>query len=238
MSDIPREATGVDGLDRLLHGGFPRGSTTLMLGPTGTGKTTFSAQFICEGLHHEESTILVFSAQPIDSFLTMMRSAGWNMADHLDKMKFIDLYSWRIPEAKSDKSPYPIIAPQDLNELNKKVVELLDESKGTRTRVVVDSISDALLYTSPESVFKFMQLLVAHIRRNNATGLIILEQGLHPKEQQTTLEYITDNLIETKIDMEKRFIRIRKMTQTNHPLNWIEYTIEKGINMKVSPIFK
>ena len=39
-----RQATGITGLDRLI-GGIPRGSRNLLVGPPGSGKTTFAMQF-------------------------------------------------------------------------------------------------------------------------------------------------------------------------------------------------
>jgi len=44
MSD--RVASGIDGLDELLGGGFPRGGLIILAGNPGVGKTIFSAQFL------------------------------------------------------------------------------------------------------------------------------------------------------------------------------------------------
>ncbi|MEM1514981.1 MAG: ATPase domain-containing protein [Thermoproteota archaeon] len=37
--------TGMDGLDKVIGGGFPRGSLIILAGNPGTGKTIFSACF-------------------------------------------------------------------------------------------------------------------------------------------------------------------------------------------------
>jgi circadian clock protein KaiC len=44
-----RVPTGIDGLDPLIEGGFPRGSLVLLAGNPGTGKTIFSMQFLYNG---------------------------------------------------------------------------------------------------------------------------------------------------------------------------------------------
>lgn len=44
-----RCAFGITGLDRMLHGGVPRGSSTLLLGPSGGGKTLLGLSFLAEG---------------------------------------------------------------------------------------------------------------------------------------------------------------------------------------------
>lgn len=42
---IERFSTGVDGLDRVLCGGFLRGSAYIVQGPPGAGKTILANQF-------------------------------------------------------------------------------------------------------------------------------------------------------------------------------------------------
>ena len=44
-----RVPTGIDGLDALIEGGFLGGDVILLAGGTGSGKTIFSTQFICNG---------------------------------------------------------------------------------------------------------------------------------------------------------------------------------------------
>ena len=46
---IDRLPTGIDGLDPLIGGGFPRGSLILLAGEPGTGKTIFASRFLCRG---------------------------------------------------------------------------------------------------------------------------------------------------------------------------------------------
>ncbi|MBO3802960.1 MAG: hypothetical protein JTT11_03670, partial [Candidatus Brockarchaeota archaeon] len=38
--------TGIDGLDKILGGGIPRGRCVLVIGGPGTGKTTLCLQFL------------------------------------------------------------------------------------------------------------------------------------------------------------------------------------------------
>ncbi len=47
-------------IDQLLHGGFPRGSTILISGPPGTGKTIFSLQTLLSNASDNKCIYLTF----------------------------------------------------------------------------------------------------------------------------------------------------------------------------------
>ncbi len=54
-------SSGIAGLDAMLHGGLTAGSTTVLLGPAGVGKSTVSVQFVVNGLKAgKKAAIYVF----------------------------------------------------------------------------------------------------------------------------------------------------------------------------------
>lgn len=54
-------ASGIPNLDAMLHGGLNAGSTTLLLGPAGAGKSTVSTQFVVNALKRgKKAAIYVF----------------------------------------------------------------------------------------------------------------------------------------------------------------------------------
>ncbi|HEY2163675.1 MAG TPA: ATPase domain-containing protein, partial [Gemmatimonadaceae bacterium] len=56
---VERLPTGVDGLDELMGGGPFAGSTTLVVGATGSGKTTIALQFAIEGVKRGEEVMYI-----------------------------------------------------------------------------------------------------------------------------------------------------------------------------------
>ena len=56
MNIIP---TAISQLDKNINGGLPRGSNILILGPIGKGKSSFSREFICNGLNNNEKCLFV-----------------------------------------------------------------------------------------------------------------------------------------------------------------------------------
>lgn len=56
--------SGIDRLDAMLGGGLPAASTTLVLGPTGAGKTTFGLQFLSRCHAGEPGLLMGFHETP------------------------------------------------------------------------------------------------------------------------------------------------------------------------------
>lgn len=59
-----RVPTGIESFDRMIGGGYPSCSTTLLLGPTGTGKTTLGLQFLASCTREEAGLLFGFYETP------------------------------------------------------------------------------------------------------------------------------------------------------------------------------
>jgi len=69
--------SGSQPLDALLGGGLDRGSSTLLLGPAGCGKTTLCSQYMLAALERGESVACYMFEESRETFLH--RSAGYGM---------------------------------------------------------------------------------------------------------------------------------------------------------------
>jgi circadian clock protein KaiC len=64
QGDAPRLATGIAGLDQMLGGGLPAGSSTVVLGPTGAGKTSLALNFLARSTPAEPGLMVSFYESP------------------------------------------------------------------------------------------------------------------------------------------------------------------------------
>jgi len=77
--------TGVPDLDRMLAlGGFYRGSSILLSGLAGTGKSTFSAWFANAACERGEKCLYFAFEESPDQIVRNMRSAGIDLKKHID----------------------------------------------------------------------------------------------------------------------------------------------------------
>ncbi|HQM67594.1 MAG TPA: ATPase domain-containing protein, partial [Methanomassiliicoccales archaeon] len=56
---MERVRTGIDGLDEMLYGGIPKGSTVVVMGSFGTGKIILGLQFLNQGLAEGEKGVFI-----------------------------------------------------------------------------------------------------------------------------------------------------------------------------------
>lgn len=68
--------SGVDGLDSLLGGGYPIGSTTALVGPSGTGKTTLGLQFLTAGANAQEPGLFFGFYEPPPELIEKAEALG------------------------------------------------------------------------------------------------------------------------------------------------------------------
>jgi len=71
-----RISTGVKGLDAMLGGGVWCGSTTLLAGPSGAGKTTIGLQFALEGAREGEPSLYMNFQENPSQLMRTIRNLG------------------------------------------------------------------------------------------------------------------------------------------------------------------
>jgi circadian clock protein KaiC len=89
-----RMGTGIAALDKLLGGGVETGSSTLLLGPAGAGKSILTLQFVAEAIRRggkaamfifdEELDLLFDRAKPLGFDLAALREGGRLQINQLD----------------------------------------------------------------------------------------------------------------------------------------------------------
>ena len=74
-----RVSTGIDRLDHMMGGGLFRGSTALVTGTAGTGKSTLGAQLVNAACARGERALLVLYEESPEQVLRNMRSLGLDL---------------------------------------------------------------------------------------------------------------------------------------------------------------
>ncbi|HJH32628.1 MAG TPA: circadian clock protein KaiC [Methanosarcinaceae archaeon] len=165
-----RVNTGIPGLDEMLDGGFFKGTTNVVSGESGTGKTIMGSQFLFEGAKNGEKTMCIITSEESKSIVREMKTSfGWDLDELVESgnLTFVDITD---PSLRLQKSVE--IAPSELIKSFKKLVESkIEEVKPDR--IFIDSIE--ALFLAIESNYKLRTLIddvFSVFRKHNVTCLI------------------------------------------------------------------
>lgn len=133
-----RIATGVSGLDELLHGGLPEGRVYLLRGGPGTGKTTLGLQFLNHGAVRDEEVLYISLLQSAQELRDTANSHGWS----LDKLTMVQMPSAVQQTVEAEQTVFTP-GEVELNEVSDGIIEAIREHRPTR--LVLDSVSELQL---------------------------------------------------------------------------------------------
>jgi len=223
---IVRVATGIPGFDSILQGGIPFGTTILLSGACGTGKSTFAMQFLYNGAKHwGEPGVYVTLEEDQLKLAQNMRLFGWDIDELMRQKKLLII--------KPDVYKFDSI---------KQIIGDAIDKIGAK-RLVVDSYSVLLTYfEDPYEIRNGLVQLDREIKKMDCTTIVISDIKDNSETFSTTgvEEFIVDGVIvlymikgERSSSESKSAVFVRKMRATDHPLSYFQFFI-KGDGIEVS----
>lgn len=179
----PRQfGSNLSALDMLLGGGIEEGSSTLIAGPPGTGKSTLAAQFVSSCLQQGKKAAMFVFEESASNLLNRADSLGMELSKHLAEGQ---MSLQQVDPAQ--------LTPGEFLHL---VCRAADD--GAKV-VVIDSLNGFLQAMPNEKLLAtHMHELLTYLgQRGVVTLLVGVQQGMLGGTMSTTIDasYLADNVI-------------------------------------------
>lgn len=219
-SDFRLVPSGIDTLDELLGGGLERGTACLLIGSSGTGKSSLAALYARAVARQEgTSAVFLFEERP-ETFLVRSKGLGIDLQPHIDDGRVI------VRQLLTSE-----ITP---GEFAQRVREVAEDQEATL--VVIDSLTGYFnaMGNSSMLMMQMHELLTFLSRRGVLTLLVVSQEGVMTIGANPALDvsYLSDSIIALRMfEAEGALLRclsVIKKRQGEHETTIRELTLRHG----------
>jgi circadian clock protein KaiC len=178
-------STGVEGLDEMLGGGTFEGSSLIIAGPAGSGKTTLGIHFIAEGVRRGQSGVMAIFEETVPKYLMQAKGFGMDLQKMVDAGQ-VEIVYIRPLDLSVDETLYAIQA----------AVERVGAC-----RVVIDSLTameNALAPTFKEDYAESLYRLIGALTGDGISIMMTVETATSYDELQFTphaISFLTHDIV-------------------------------------------
>lgn len=201
-------STGFPPLDRKLHGGLQKGSSILLVSPSGIERDNFILNLFSSGLERDGSLLYVTSKEPPRSIRMLLKARDLNPEEleETGHLRIVDWFSWRGDRIIGvEKDGYAMKSSKILSNLgiaiNKSMREL---DFSTKSMALIHFIGPAINIFDFQQVYNFIQRLRAKFKENEMSAIFLLETESLGKEELPRLIEVFDGTIEIRKKMVDR----------------------------------
>ncbi|MFL6675126.1 MAG: ATPase domain-containing protein [Massilia sp.] len=202
-------SSGSAGMDELLGGGLARGTNTLIVGPSGIGKTTLSVRCLLSALERGEQASFYLFDEGLATFFARSAALGMDLRAYSDSGQ---LRIHHIDPAE--------LAPGEFAQMLRDAVEVHEVGF-----IVIDSLN-AYLQAMPGEQFLTLQMheLLSYLNQQGVTTVLVLGQhGLIGEvRSDVDLSYLSDTTVLLRFFESngrlRRAVTVIKSRTANHAL--------------------
>jgi circadian clock protein KaiC len=214
-----RAEFGDERLDAAVGGGIPRGDSTLLVGPSGVGKTLLGLSFMNAGLEQGERCLHISFQETETQVREKAEAAGWDWSGYTEEQLAIK----QIPPIELD-----------LDQVGSLIRDELES--GDVKRVLVDSLAElSFAARDTERLPGYVWALGGFVRAAGGTSVFTNEiAALGQSGGLGGLSFLFNNVFFLRyLELQSELARglsVLKMRQSDHDKGLIRFTIdERGI---------
>ncbi len=216
--DRERFKSGVEEMDRLVGGGFDRGTSNLILGPAGSGKSTIVLQFALNAVKNGKRVTMYCFEESVANILFRAKDLGMDFDPYIETGLMV---LRRVDPAELTPGQFTSI----VREANDAQADM----------IIIDSLN-GYVHAMPEQQFLILQLheLLGYLGNRGIVTLLVLSQAGIMGSMQSPLDltYLADTVVLTRFfeafgEVKKAVSVIKKRTGS-HEETLREFKIGKN----------
>jgi circadian clock protein KaiC len=228
--NLPKAATGIQGLDAVTGGGLPKGRPTLICGGTGTGKTLMAMEFLVRGAteYGEPGVFVSFEERPID-LVANVASLGFHLSE-LQRQKKLAVDYVHLERTEIEET-----GEYNLEGLFIRLGSAIDSVKAKR--IAFDSLENLYAGLQNHAVVRAeLRRLFGWLKDRDISAIITAERGEGALTRYALEEYVADCVIlldhRVSDEVSTRYLRVIKYRGTSHGTNEFPFLIgENGLSV-------
>lgn len=230
-------STGIEGLDVLMDGGYPKGKGILITGPPGAGKTILGLHFLHRSCQEGKKCILILTRELTEDVLSQARSIKLDLKPFL-KSGLLSIRN--VFEDKMNKIKFVSKFGKGLCSVDTDIIEYLSAMSPEVDVVVIDTIGVlAINYDVKEFADEFSSISII-LLKNECTSLFIMDEDSYNLTHRLA-GYMAFGLIRLMSQENfssgktKQYIYIEKMREKTVPVKYSLFDITpEGMRIIIS----
>src|SRR5437899_2285553 len=181
--------TGIQGLDEITGGGFPRGRPTLVCGSAGCGKTLLAAEFLVRGaVQFSEPGVFMCFEETEAELKANVASLGFDLAGLVRRKRIV------LDYVHIERSEITETGEYDLEGLFVRLNHAIDSIGATR--VVLDTLEALFAGLPNEAILRAeLRRLFRWLKDKGVTAVITAERGRQRLTPHGLEQYVCDCVI-------------------------------------------
>jgi len=208
-------------LDQLQE--IPSRNLILLVGPPGSGKTTFCYQSILQNLAMDRAVIYVMTEYDPSNAEASLREKGLGSIEP-GLLSFVDAYNETVGVSASDRLDTVVADCNDLTSVDIAVSKLTNRLGKKGILLVFDSLTSPYLFNGSE-ILRFMKQTLSRFAAKGNSVLACMDTGCGKEEDLGAMMSITDGIIRMDMKENSRIINVLKHPKVapakiETPLTW------------------
>jgi predicted hydrocarbon binding protein/KaiC/GvpD/RAD55 family RecA-like ATPase len=202
---------------------LPRESLTLVVGPPGTGKSTFCREIVLNGIAAEKPVIFITTEQNSSAIAALLREKGMGETTP-GTLGFVDAFTQTVGLATPERPDTIGASCVDLNSISMATTRLQEKIGKKDIVLAFDSLTSPYLFSGAE-VTKFMRLFLSKFAAEGNSVVALIDEGCGKEEDLGAMMSVADGIIKMEIKEKSRIINVVKHpkiapTRIETPMTW------------------